>query len=523
MHSKVMILIWERWQRTRWALMAACLLPLIGRLLWVLGHTTQEKPFIFTITYLYPGYTLLIMFLLVGQCGALHLDLAFPNRLFRFPVRTTTLLSVYMGYGIIAVSLPLLILLGFEKLFFDSINHGWSTFLILETVYIALQTLSWLGGPARFLCLALSLTFVYALLKFAAWFNLPVGANILCTIIILLCGAISFWSVSKHRHGAWISGWQWVDSFLEIFRKSPSKRFASAVQAQIWFELKQTGHLFPISSLCFIGPILGLSVGLVMYYEQFMPVSPLVPNAFFFTLPAAFIAGLLSFAVYYRDHASGASNFWLRHPMATRTLAVARMHAMAWSLVRVLTILTMITLAVVAYDWAIGKLDVKTLSPVRWALEYGSPLEVITMTLLGLYAFVLFYWTLLRLAPALGVGGIVVFNITRLIRSLIGDIAMSWVWTALVVGLPVAVLFAFYVARRRNLITTTTLVIAACVFPVVVISLWSFPWWSVVAFGLPKGLPDLNQVQIIRLISAATLPFIPLVATPLLMERLRHR
>ena len=103
MYSKVMMLLWERWQRTRWAVIGVCLLFLTRLLIDVPGFTELGKSMIGFFHA--PAYfVILIPLLLLGQCEARHLDLAFPKRLFRFPVSTPILFTVYMGYGIVAVA-----------------------------------------------------------------------------------------------------------------------------------------------------------------------------------------------------------------------------------------------------------------------------------------------------------------------------------------------------------------------------------------------------------------------------------
>lgn len=524
MYSKVIMLLWERWRRTYWTVIAASLVPLSGGLLYAVGYTTEVNSVKITNTLFALFIGLLTMVLLAGHCEARDLDLAFPKRLFRFPVPTTMFFALYMGYGVVAVAFPFLLIIGVNKLIYESVILGWDILLIQITLFILLQTLCWLGGPARFLCIALSLAFVYTLLKVAAMFNLLIGINILCLITILLSCGISLWSVSQYRHGGWLNSWKWEVSFLGIFKKKQLKPFSSALHAQIWFELRRIGHLYPLTALCFMSPFLGwLIYSLVIRLPPSTPMSTMIPSMFFVMNIAPLIAGFILLAVYSRDHISGASNFLLRHPMATRTLAAARLQAMVRSFVRVIVIITVVSLAVVMRDWATGALDtLATFLPVKWALKYGSPLEVITMTILGLYGYALFCWTLFRLNLILAVGGMILAFIILLMTSLIGDVAAIWIWNVIVVGLIVTVLVAFYIARRRNLITTTTLVIIVCMFPLAVISLWAYPWFSS-ASGLPKGLPDLNQFQIIRIIAAATLPFIPVATTPLLMDKLRHR
>jgi len=219
MYSKVMMLLWERWRRTYWSVIAACLLPISGRLIYMAGFAPQENAVQFTVIFWNLGYVLLIIGLLVGQCEVRYMDLAFPNRLFKLPVRTTTLVTVYLGYGVVSMALPFLVFYGFEKLFFDSNSYTWSILLVLETGYIALQALSWLGGPARFLWVILSLVGLYLVYTFAVMFNLPMGKNILYMIIILLSGVISYLNVSVCRHGAWLNDWKWVGSLIDMFRK----------------------------------------------------------------------------------------------------------------------------------------------------------------------------------------------------------------------------------------------------------------------------------------------------------------
>ena len=510
-----MILLWERWRPTRWFVIAAYLVSLSGRLMYETGFITSQN----AVLFWFVGFVSLAFVLVMGQCETQRVDFAFPKRLFRFPIGTMGLLAVYMGYGVAAVALHSLIFFGFDEPFFESISNGWMILLILETVLFVLQTFYWLGGSAFFLCLTLSLTAVVTLPFFIDRYY-PI---ILCPAIIFLCGAISFWNVSAYRHGTRISGWQgwqYIGSFFGMMRNKPSKSFASPLHAQIWFESRQAGYIFPLVTLCIICPFLiWLIVSLTMGAPQSMPVSPLVPLSFGATVVAAFIAGGLAVGVYYRDYPPGALNFCLRRPMSTRKLAAARLYAMMRSLLCVLAILLVLTLLVIACDWATGALDEVVLSPVKWALKYSSPLETITMTVLGLYGFALFYWTLLRLGLALVLG----IGVLSIITWLIGDVAASWVWNALVVGLPLSVLVAFFVARLRNLITTGILVCSACVFPLAVVSLWAFPWWFTTSGSMGKGLPILNLSQIILIMAGATLPFIPVVATPLLMDKLRHR
>jgi hypothetical protein len=259
-------------------------------------------------------------------------------------------------------------------------------------------------------------------------------------------------------------------------------------------------------------------------YEAFLftPMSNLIPFMVAVIILAAFISGLFSFALHHNDHNSGASSFWLRRPLSTRKMAVARLNATALSIARVFFMMILIAIILVIFDWNSDKLDIKAFTPVKWTLRYPSPLEIMTMTILGLYGYALFYWTVLCLSwELLWVGGIVVF-ITWIAKWLLGDTAAEYVMNILFAGVPIVLITAFFTAKRRNLITTGTLLISAFVLPLAMLSFCAYPWHSS-AVGLPKGLPDLSLPQVVYIVIGAVLPFIPVATTPLIMDKLRHR
>ncbi len=516
MYSKVMMLLWERWHRTRWVVTGFCLLVLTGLISSVPEYSSLGDGL--KNLYFLLGFIILLIVLLVGQCEARNLDLAFPQRLFRFPVNTATLFTIYMGYGIVALTLPFLLHYVIGNLLFGQVPFLLTPFLLVETAYIAIQTLSWLGGPARFLYAALSIIFIYISYKILAIFNQNIGNNILCVIIIIFCCGISFWSVSQYRHGAWLNSWQWVTSFLDIFRNRISKDFSSPLQAQIWFELRRTGNFFQVVMLCFMSPFLGYVIfHLVKGLPPSAKLSIIVQPLFWCTLPASWLAGMLVFAVNYRDKSSGASIFWLRRPMETRTLALARLYVTIRSAVQAIAIFLVFALALTVHDLVTGALDISAISTV---LVQGS---LYSFKVFGRIAFVIFglsaiCWTIFRQPIA----AIFTFLVYAIITLIIGKESPAWsyIGNALIL-LPVFVIGSFVVALRKNLISKFDLLIAVIVFSVVVISFLAISPWS--GSGQNIGLMNLNQWQLIRLLSAATLPFIPVVVTPLWIERLRHR
>ncbi len=534
MHSPVTALLWERWRRTRWVLIGAILLPFSG---WFLHEMDYDMlGGIVAVTFWILGSILLTGVLLLGQCEMRNLDLAFPKRLFRFPVRTVTLFALNMGYGIVAIALPFLFIIGPAKVFSNFAENWWISLLKLETGFIVLQTLAWLNGArAVVFFLVPSLTGLFALLYLAAKLDLTMGANILGPVIIAVCLAIAYWNVSADRRGVWISGWQWMDTLFSVFRKRRTKDFRSALHAQTWFESRQTGYLFPIATIGLIGPVLGLII--MAFLLGVEPPSPgsisikAILDLLWLTVTAAWIAGGLAFAVYYRDRSSGASSFWLRRPMATRSLAAARVLAMERSIVHVLPILLVVALAVLARDWAAGELPGLEEFVPR-ALEDFSLFEAGVMTVLTLLGFLFIFWTFLKLAPILmlvviglelGVVAAVLllfdgdFSLFSELGTLLRSDLVRWSARVLAAGLIVGTLGTFYVAGRRELISTATLVGAACAFPLSVVSLWAFQRW----FGMSGD--SLSLMAGLFIISAASVPFIPLATVPLWIAKFRHR
>lgn len=527
MYNKILMLFWERWRRTRWAVILVYLLPLIGQIMYMTGYISQEKVVPISKTLWYLGFLFLTIVLLAGHCESKDLDFSFPKRTFRYPVNTLILFLMYIGYGVVAVTFQSLILFVFEKLFSDQISFSWTHFTWFLSIYIVMQTLSWLswltGPEKRFLFLAPLLTGLYVslLLCFGGYYNPSVNINSLFLTILISLG-FSFWGVSGQRKGAGSSNSQWVESLFGIFHRKPSKPFTSAMQAQIWFESRQKGLIFPLSVLCTIGILL-------IWWEFFLGkpqwLSQAIPIMFMITGCTALISNFLIFGLNNRDYVSGASIFWMRRPVHTQSLAVAQLYTLMRSLLYVIAIIMLVTLAIVLYEYDYFPAQLSytyLISPVKWTYEYKSSLEIISMTVIGLYGFFIIYWTMLRLGMFLSFIGGAAFFSSWLLTIIIGDVASTWVWKVLIFSLPLVVLISYYVAWRLHLITTATLLISALVFPLVVVSLWAFPWWFFNHWS-GKGLPNLSLNHVIMLISAATLPFFPVALTPLIMNKLRHR
>ena len=535
MISIVKALLWERWKRTGWAVITACVLPILGCLLILSGRMSPFYVSEATIKiFWFIGYIILILALLMSYCESHEIDISFPKRLFRLPVSTMTLFFVYTCYGISVIALQYIVLFRFPYIFHFSSSYTWPHLLWLETVYITVQTLAWISWMLEsrirlfFLSFTLLFLFVSSVFVFLNMDNFFTVNTVLCPIIILSCIVISFLSISTHRHSGQVNEYGWLDSFLEIFSRNRKKPFASPLKAQVWYEMRQTGYLFPITALCIIGLLLGWWV---LFFNPPVLFIDFVPALFILMLAAAFISSLIAFLIYRKDQSSGASSFWLRHPISTKALAMARLRAMLKSLFRVLAVLAVLILVVATYKWLINDmLPAIRFTPVPIALD-GSPLiKIVTMTILGILGFIFFYWILLRLSPL--IIGFICLGITISIplKMFLGFImSITGLTYSAQAGGPSVfnteeVIFRLFFStftihfvdcvlyrKRRGLISNTVVILSACTFPIAVTSLAPFYFRIGLAFH-----PFI-------IISVATLPFLPVALTPLIMDKMRHR
>ena len=528
--NAVTALLWERWRRTRWMLITAVLAPFSG---WIVGAAGYKiVGVLVSLSFWFFGTLLLAAVLLFGQGEMKDLNLGFPKRLFRLPVRTVTLLVVYMGWGVGVIALPFLSIYGYTKVFGIPFESWWTSFLIVEAGFIWLQTLAWLkGARGVFFFVIPSLAAAFTLFFLTARYLLPLEAFIICPIIIILCFGISFWNVSADRRGAWISGGQWPDFLLYLFRRRRSKDFASALQAQTWFETRQIGYLFPIAALCFVSPVLVWRIAEVILYDEFPPpaLASYQSNLgiLMMTAVAAFLGGALSFAVYHRDRTSGAASFWMRRPIPTRMLAFARLKTMASSLAKTLGVLLLITLVLLLRDWLVGA-QTGIAGFVPQSLKSSSLLEIGLLAILALLGFALACWVLLQIPRELFVVVISLELFWVFVWVYFGGDSARTVefWTSgfvrgvgciVAAGLLIFTLWLSYAAHRRKLISTKALVCMACAYPGAVVSLCAFLFW----IGTIKGWPGLTES--VYIFGAAGIPFIPLAAVPLSLAKLRHR
>ncbi len=332
MYSKVMSLVWECWIPTCLVVILSCLLSIIAAVLMFFSNTTLKNPPFLPIFFLYLGCVFIIFALtfLPSFLSSIQKDIyiGFPKRLFLYPVSTGTLVFVYLCYGIIVLSLPFLILIGLNLFLPEPVPHVWYGLLVSETIFIVLQAIAWLGGPARYLFPALFLACIYTVSYLIAELDPVLINSIMFSMIITISVVVCYWSVSKDRHGAWINGWQWFRFFSDIFNKRSSGQFKTALHAQTWYEFRRAGYIFPVA----VVSIIILLMGITLFYNEIFPLQVLPQVMFGATGLLAFLSGMNYIAVYSRDWNSEISGFSLRLPISTQKMAVARTRATVKSL-----------------------------------------------------------------------------------------------------------------------------------------------------------------------------------------------
>jgi hypothetical protein len=107
---------------------------------------------------------------------------------------------------------------------------------------------------------------------------------------------------------------------------------------------------FPLSTLCAIGILLILWK---FFLEKPQLLSQAIPVIFIITVCTAFVSNFLIFGLDHRNHVSGASTFWMRRPVHTQSLAIAQLYTLMRSLLYVIAIIMLVTLAIVLYEYVI--------------------------------------------------------------------------------------------------------------------------------------------------------------------------
>lgn len=191
----------------------------------------------------------------------------FPRRLFTLPVRTVWLVTLPMVYGAATV---VLVYVGWAGLILRPAIPGHFPLgfpsLYLATGMVCFQAIVW--SLAGFPITRLVVLGIWGTALATSWMSFSplmgsaqVGASLAETLhvsvntaqsgILLLLGLAAYglacWSLERQRHGSALSlAWPRFRPVLTAFASAPRKPFASARQAQLWFEWRRNGMVLPL-------------------------------------------------------------------------------------------------------------------------------------------------------------------------------------------------------------------------------------------------------------------------------------
>ena len=259
MRSIPVAMTWELLAHGRWTLPASFLggnlLPvlLLGALL-MHGEIDSNDPSVIVMHFMFVQTSMFCF-----AAGAMA-SMGAPARLFAWPIRSSTLAACQM--------LPMMLLVGLETLvsgvalnaMFDLDWPVWGPALFAATSMAAVQAVLWLTEkspawlPWAFALVALVLG-LWLKSRYGDLFAQPnrfwraVTPSEVLTLLAVT--GLSFFvavnGVARQRRGDTLPPWGFVAWFERTFDATPEigQPFASAAQAQYWFEWRQKGWAMP--------------------------------------------------------------------------------------------------------------------------------------------------------------------------------------------------------------------------------------------------------------------------------------
>lgn len=290
MHSPAYAIAWEIWRKNRWGLLAIlAAIPVWAWLSRALVGPLQPSGDE-TVKMLWPMLVLLadivpmwVSLLALGvmfcftEADSRRGAPQFPSRLFTLPVRTATLVTWPMIYGILAV---LLVSTAWEKLVLSSLPRtDWMPIQFMPAVFVAtamvvLQATVWSlpAFPAnRLIVLSLLL---FGLVWLAVWPRAHAGvgdwtaeraaafqrnSNVALVAVSALAYLVALFAVERDRRGGrfgWAALWARVSRLADLSPRQ-NRPFGSPAAAQFWFEWRRGGWLLPLAVAFFMVLILG--------------------------------------------------------------------------------------------------------------------------------------------------------------------------------------------------------------------------------------------------------------------------
>jgi hypothetical protein len=562
MHSPALGIAWELWRPHRWwlfgtavyLLVLAPIYRLVGAeaLAQTIGNaffaealaqkTLRVEELVHSIGML---SALPVVFGLVGMLGMFTYgwrtnlrmkDSSFPARMFVLPVRTRALVGWPMLYGTVAVALTWIALAEGVLRPCAVETPSWLLALVAAAMLAWSQAISWSvfgAGWLKAVSVILGLSALVAVPIVGEQLKVPEAILVLIVAVFLpLAYRIAVTGVARARCGE-VPEWYWLSQRIKaMVHWLPRSRqpFASAAQAQVWFEWRRHGLALPF--------LVGCTMPIVLFPLVFGRNDALsaVRVLVLVALLPPFFAGFAGTTVgktnpWVKDY-YGVPPFTAIRPLTCGALVAAKLKMAAlsaltaWALVFAVVPLAILITGhggEVAEWWKDG-------------LQQYSPLKFAALVILGMIGLILLTWKHLVENLVIGLTGRawVINTCVFFGLGLFSTFALFGAWLYfhpayhatffavlpwLMGGLIVLKLFAAgwacTLASRRRLVATRTLVRLLSI-------------WLMVAFGLIVFLryliPD-NYMSVHGIVLGVvlSLPLARLSAAPLALAWNRHR
>ena len=552
MNPAVRMLILERWRRTWWyiaimyaificAAVVACIHPTDIMIELFLGAAVMSLA----------GLGVGIPF---SNYEDGKVPLGFLERSYRLPVRTWVLVTVHIGYALATTGLLCVLFLvscltlfsadktiGLGTIGSTPLSTLWDVAMLgaaAVAVYAVFQMWCWIACRAStYIGLPLVLTGTYATIVCAFWLNWVLGlgdqpSTFFFASVAVLAFLTSLAIVRFDRRGGWSDVRARVN--IELFKwAGRTKPFTSAAAALRWHEWRRTGYILPVVAVIgvvglMLAPLHGSPVHDLLTGNGFTITRYDIQGAFvvlfYVPLGATACAGLLGFALRYKDWESGQMLFNLTRPVGTQALAAARIRTGLRSVLLTLGFLLAAVGGLVLIDHVVRVHEIDLIASLaEGRVSLGGAVLAIT---LGLY-FALVVWTVYWLSPPLAtafvlVNGAIAVSAAVLIgtRGEFGgrnpfDILWDTAIPALGLPLFVATVAGLATAWRRKLLSRNAFVGSLCGL------------LACAAVGILVKEPSVAEakgdIPVLTILALATLPWIPLASVPLVLHYQRHR
>jgi hypothetical protein len=251
-------LLWEIWQRHRWAIGGVAALTLAGRLIdasYTAGPAADEASAVTTLCGIFAFLLLFSVFNYTDSDSGAGLG-RFPHRLFTLPVSSLRLVAIPVVTGITAIDLLYLA-------WTDQLSRGGSTSPLFVAILLAALMVFYLAvlwtcaraGSLRFVIIGVIAAALFAVGLLPSFPPTPVPtwrSEIFLAGLVAALGLVAFmltWTyVAGVRAGGGRASFRLTSLIDRISDVQPSRRrpFGTAAGAHFWYEWRASGTVLPV-------------------------------------------------------------------------------------------------------------------------------------------------------------------------------------------------------------------------------------------------------------------------------------